>query len=256
MVDIARQADVDELARSAAEKFVGVVSGIQAAGGGRHSDGVARVVLTGGGAGIKLLENLRSFHEAAERQSETFPAQRIDWTRVEIFFGDERNVEVTHPDSNEGQARTALLDHVGIADESIHSYELGSKELTQGAADYAGVLGEYAPQGFDIHLLGVGPEGHINTLFPHTQAVAEKDQLVVAEFDSPKPPPERATLTLPAVQRAERVWLLVAGEDKTEAAAAVARRASPDEWPAAGAEGSAETVMFLAEDAAADVDKL
>ena len=96
----------------------------------------------------------------------------------------------------------------------------------------------------------MGGEGHINTLFPHTAAVAEAERLVVAEYDSPKPPPERATLTLPAVALAERVWLLVSGAEKAEAAGHVARGADPAEWPAAGARGKQETILFVSEDAA------
>lgn len=254
MVTVNRVSDLDELVRTVAGRLIDVVSNIQATSGGRHNDGVARLVLTGGTAGVRVLAQLRDFDAAADAQADTFPAQRIDWSRVRIFFGDERNVPVGHEDSNEGQAREALLDHVAIPAEQIHGYGLGERDLSEAAAAYETVLAEFAPEGFDVHLLGMGPEGHINTLFPHTAAVAETEKLVVAEYDSPKPPAERATLTLPAVAKAERVWFLVSGKDKAEAAGHVVRRSSPADWPAAGAVGAAETVLFVSEDAAGEID--
>lgn len=76
---------------------------------------------------------------------------------------------------------------------------------------------------------------------------------MVAVHDSPKPPAERLTLTLPAIAKSQRVWLLVAGEEKAEAASHVAAGANPEEWPAAGAHGIEETILFLAENAASQL---
>ncbi len=252
MVIVHRVADQDALIMEAAARFIDVVHAVQN-GGGRHGDGVARVVLTGGGAGIGVLRRLAALDAAAAEQEDSFPAQRIDWSRVRVFFGDERNVPASDPESNEGQAREALLDHVAISDSHIHGYGLGGADLEAATADYESRIREFAPQGFDVHLLGMGHEGHINSLFPHTSAVAEEERLVLAVTDSPKPPAERATLTLPAVARAERVWLLVAGEDKAEAAAHVAHGAEAADWPAAGARGIAETVLFVADNAAGEI---
>ena len=203
-----------------------------------HSTGrCAKIVLTGGTAGIKLLERLRD--------------EPIDWTGVDVFFGDERNVPVDHPDSNEGQAREALLNHVDIPEENIHGYGLDGGSMDAAVARYREVLDAHAPDGFDLHLLGMGGEGHINSLFPHTAAVRERDALVVAVTDSPKPPAERATLTLPAVQSADHVWLLVSGAEKAEAASHAADGVNgADEWPVAGALGRKETVLRITEDAA------
>ncbi|GAB3943914.1 6-phosphogluconolactonase [Corynebacterium tapiri] len=235
MISVHRTRDIDALTDEAADRFVSVVKRVQDSG--RH----ARVVLTGGTPGIGTLKKLR------ERASE------IDFTRIQFFFGDERNVAVEHSDSNEGQAREALLDHVDIPQENIHSYGLGTKDMETAARDYAETLAQFAPEGFDIHLLGMGPEGHINTLFPHTDAVAERRALVVPVYDSPKPPSERVTLTLPAVWKADHVWLLVSGEEKAEAARNVIARADSTEWPAAGAEGREETIIFLDDAAAQDI---
>ena len=148
----------------------------------RSGDGRARVVLTGGTAGIALLRRLRT--------------EAIDWANVDVFFGDERNVPVDHPESNEGQAREALLDHVDIPEANIHGYGLDGGPMDAAVARYEAALAEFAPDGFDLHLLGMGGEGHINSLFPHTSAVREHDAMVVTVTDSPKPPAERATLTL------------------------------------------------------------
>ncbi len=254
MVTIHRVADLDELIEHAALRFIDLIAALQAPGAGVHSDGVARVVLTGGGAGIGLLEQLAHLEAAAQAQAESFPALRIDWQRVHIFFGDERNVPTSDPQSNEGQARNALLHHVGIPEENIHGYDLGAISMDSAAHAYEAEIAEYAPQGFDLHLLGMGEEGHINSLFPHSPALEEKHRLVVAVSDSPKPPAERLTLTLPAINSAAHVWFLVAGSQKAEAVEHLVNADDAREWPAAGVEGKKETLLWVAEDAAGAID--
>lgn len=253
MVTLHRVSDVDELISSAALKFIDVVTAIQAPGGGLHNDGVARVVLTGGGAGIGTLRELARLDAAAHGQSEDYPALAIDWTRVHVFFGDERNVPVSDPDSNEEQARAALLHAVGIPEQHIHGLDLGAIAMEHAAKAYAGEIAEFAPNGFDLHLLGMGGEGHINSMFPHSPAVLEEEELVVAVHDSPKPPAERVTLTLPAVNRSQRVWFLVSGAEKAEAASHIVKGSPAVEWPAAGAHGTQETILFLSDDAAGEL---
>ncbi|MCK7636994.1 6-phosphogluconolactonase [Corynebacterium pygosceleis] len=250
MVDITRVRDLNALIDEAAARMTRTIAAVQATGG-LHGDGVARIVLTGGGAGIGLLRKLAEFDNTARTMGEDFPVVHIDWSRVHVFFGDERNVDVTHPESNEGQARAVLLDHVDIADANIHGYGLGSGDLEAAVSRVTRALESFAPKGFDLHLLGMGGEGHINSMFPHTPAVRETRDPVTAVTDSPKPPAERVTLTLPAVRSAERVWLLVSGAEKAEAARAVIDGADPEAWPAAGARGRSETVLFLDDAAAA-----
>ncbi|PRQ11918.1 6-phosphogluconolactonase [Corynebacterium sp. 13CS0277] len=211
--------------------------------GGVHGDHIARVVVTGGTAGIATLKALTDLHDAHE-QNPHAPAHPIDYSRLHVFFGDERNVPVSDPESNEGQARAAWLDHVPVPSSRIHSYRLGELSLEESVAHMSDVLAESAPHGFDLHLLGMGGEGHINSLFPHTPALAERERLVVAVTDSPKPPAERATLTLPAVNSADAVWFLVAGADKGEAVAELIARGDAAQWPAAGAAGRDSTVLF------------
>lgn len=241
MVTLRRSPALSDLVDDAARAFVAFVSGIQVSGGGCHDDGTARVVLTGGGAGIGTLARVRELEESDPL---------IDWNRVHVYFGDERNVAADHPDSNEGQARAALLDHVGVPAAHIHGYGLGDVPMQEAADALEETIAVTAPEGFDLHLLGMGHEGHINSLFPHTDAVREDSRLVLAITDSPKPPAERVSLTLPAVRRADQVWLLVSGAEKAEAAGHVMRRSPAVDWPAAGAEGRRDTVLFLSDDAA------
>ncbi|BBZ14081.1 6-phosphogluconolactonase [Mycobacterium branderi] len=233
--------DSDALAAAAGQRLIDVIGAAIAA------RGRALVVLTGGGNGNRLLGYLRT------------QQRRIDWTRVHLFWGDERYVPEDDDERNEKQARAALLDHIDIPARNVHAMPASDGEfdsdLAAAALAYEQVLaanaesGEPAPD-FDVHLLGVGPEGHINSLFPDAPAVRETARLVVAVDDSPKPPPERITLTLPAVRRAREVWLMVSGAEKAEAVAAGVGGADPVSCPAAGAVGRENTVWFLDSEAA------
>ena len=209
--------------------------------------GTAHIVLTGGGSGIGLLERV------AGRSGE------VDWSNVHLYWGDERFVPADDDERNEKQAREALLNHVDIPEANVHPMapsggDFGD-DLDAAAADYLRVLAANAADGsvpdFDVHLLGMGGEGHINSLFPRTAAVRERERMVVGVVDSPKPPPRRITLTLPAVQRSREVWLVVSGAAKADAVAAAVGGADPDEVPAAGAVGREATVWLLDEEAAA-----
>ncbi|MGW4482147.1 6-phosphogluconolactonase [Rhodococcus triatomae] len=235
--------DSAALVEAAAAKLIDVIVDAQAA------RGTASVVLTGGGNGIGVLRALRA------------DSGRIDWSKVDIFWGDERFVPAGHPDRNEVQAHEALLDHVPVDPARLHPMPYGdgayAGDPDAAAHAYEHLLAAHAGGGpipdFDVHLLGMGGEGHVNSLFPETDAVREQSRFVVGVTDSPKPPAERVTLTLPAVQRARRVWLLVAGADKAEATAAAIGGADPVDVPSAGALGAEETVWFLDRAAAANL---
>ncbi|MGA9493096.1 MAG: 6-phosphogluconolactonase [Mycobacterium sp.] len=234
-------ADSDDLVAAAGWRLISVVD-IAVTARGR-----AQIVLTGGGNGNKLLRFLAA-------QSE-----RIDWPNVHLFWGDDRYVAEDDDDRNDRQAREALLDHIAIPQRNVHAMpaadgEFGS-DLAAAALAYEQLLAANAEPGdpapnFDVHLLGVGPEGHINSLFPDTPAVRETTRQVVAVEDSPKPPPLRISLTLPAIQRSREVWLLAAGEEKAEAVAAAIGGADPVSIPAAGAIGRERTIWFLDSQAA------
>ncbi len=234
--------DKSELIATAARRFVDLVTHAQS------ERGVASVVLTGGSNGIAILRAL-----AAD-------SGHIDWGRVELFWGDDRFVPTDDPERNYGQACEALLDHVPVDPARVHqmapSDGVFGDDIDAAAKDYADLLmkvGTGAVPHFDLHLLGMGGEGHINSLFPHTAATAESEKTVVAVEDSPKPPPRRITLTLPVVNRAKSVWFLVTGEDKAEAVAAAHMGAHAADWPCAGAHGTDETVWFVDRPAAARI---
>jgi 6-phosphogluconolactonase len=208
----------------------------------------ALIVLTGGGTGIGLLKHVGDHDE------------KIDWSRVHLFWGDERFVPADDDERNEKQAREALIDKIDIPAANVHAMAASDggfgDDIDAAAQAYAQVLASNAEPGqpapdFDVHLLGIGPEGHINSLFPDTAAVREQARLVVGVEDSPKPPPRRITLTLPAVQRSREVWLVAAGEGKADAVAAAIGGADPASVPAAGAVGREATVWLLDEAAAA-----
>jgi 6-phosphogluconolactonase len=101
---------------------------------------------------------------------------------------------------------------------------------------------------FDLSLLGLGPDGHVASLFPGLPHVHEQDATVLGVRDSPKPPPERVTMTLPMINSAERVWFLVAGADKAGAVAAVRGGAPLERTPGAGVRGTEETLLLVTED--------
>lgn len=208
--------------------------------------GRAKIVLTGGGTGIGMLSKLAG-------------SDHIDWSKVHLFWGDDRYVPEADDERNYKQAREALLDRVEIPAANVHAMPASDGEfgddLDAAALAYDHVLAANAEPGqpapyFDVHLLGMGGEGHINSLFPHTPAVRETSRMVVGVADSPKPPPRRITLTLPAIQRSREVWLIVSGAAKADAVAAAIGGADPVDVPAAGAVGRDATVWLLDEDAA------
>jgi 6-phosphogluconolactonase len=239
-------ADGDALLETAGGRLVDTIQTAVAA------RGRALIVLTGGGNGIGLLKYLGTRR------------QQIEWSKVHLFWGDERYVPEDDDERNDKQAREVLLDHIDIPSSHVHTMpasdgEFGS-DLAAAALAYEQLLAANAEPGqpvpnFDVHLLGMGPEGHINSLFPETPAVLETTRMVVAVDDSPKPPPQRITLTLPAIRRSREVWLMVSGAGKADAAAAAIGGASPAEVPAAGAVGLDTTLWLLDREAAAKLPR-
>jgi 6-phosphogluconolactonase len=161
-------------------------------------------------------------------------APAIDWTRVHVAFGDERLVPPDHTDSNYAMARAALFARVPIPATQIHRVDGERRDAAGAAAAYAAALGRafaIAPGAwpvFDVVLLGVGPDGHTASLFPHTAALDVRDRVAAAAV-APAPPTARVTLTYPVLNAARTVILLVSGEDKAVAVA----RAFDDAVPVA-----------------------
>jgi 6-phosphogluconolactonase len=201
------------------------------------------LVLTGGRTGIAVLEQVRGSHRR----------DTVDWTRIDVFWSDERFVPVRDDERNERQAREALLDHVPTPPHSVHAIAASDgrfgDDLDLAAHDYDLVLRSRSRRNgqlFDVCLLGVGEEGHVASLFPDSPAVRAADRYAVAVRNSPKPPACRVSLTLCAIRRADEVWLMTGGTGKADAvAAALAPGTDERALPAAGARGLRRTVWFL-----------
>lgn len=235
--------DADLLAQAVAARLVTALVDAQAARGS------ASVVLTGGGIGIATLRTLR---DSAARDA-------VDWRHLDIWWGDERYLPAGHPDRNETQAREALLDAVDCDPARVHPMPAAENgdDPEAAAARYAAELAaaarpeDHAPvPTFDVLLLGVGPEGHVASLFPESPALHD-ERPVVAVHGSPKPPPTRISLTFPSLRAAREVWVLAAGESKAEAVRlGLSADADPEKAPVAGARGR-ERTLFLLDTAAA-----
>jgi 6-phosphogluconolactonase len=152
---------------------------------------------------------------------EVLTGLEVAWGRVTVLFGDERCVPPDHPDSNYRMARETLLDRVAPATVHRMPAELGPDE---GAALYSQVVAALAP--LDLVLLGIGEDGHTASLFPGHPAVDARGWAIGIK-DSPKPPPQRVTLTLSALRGARRVIVLATGAGKADAVAKARRGEVP-----------------------------
>jgi 6-phosphogluconolactonase len=141
-----------------------------------------------------------------------------DWSRTEFFWGDERAVPADDPESNYRLARSLWLDPAGIAPGRIHRMPADAPDLEQAAASHAAEMGRIlgTPPRLDLVLLGVGPDGHVCSLFPGHPLLQEERRWVAPVLDAPKPPPRRLTLTLPALAAAERVVFVALGHAKSD----------------------------------------
>jgi 6-phosphogluconolactonase len=173
---------------------------------------------------------------------EALASRPLDWSAIDVWFGDERFVPVTDPDSNEGMARAVLLDRVGPR--AIHSMAGAGTTIDAAADAYDEQVGNAPP--IDLVHLGLGPDGHTASLFPGSAALSITDRLVVANGDDQHPHP-RLTFTYPALARAHLVVFTVAGGDKHDA---FTRIRAGDDLPAAHV--TAEQVVWLVDPAAAD----
>lgn len=206
--------------------------------------GTHHIVLTGGGVGTDVLVALQRV------------SKPIDWDRVHLWWGDERFLPEGDPDRNETGARDALLNSLPIPRSHVHPMPADvGQGATAAAAHYADELARFSDDGFvpafDVILLGMGPEGHVASLFPGMQALHASASVVPIE-DSPKPPPTRISLSLAAIREAREVWIVAAGHAKAEAvAAALSPATPPHDVPAAGARGRDATVFWLDREAAA-----
>ncbi len=197
--------DDDTTAADAADRLISALATAQAA------RGTASIVLTGGGVGIAMLQEVARSPRRAE----------VAWPSVEVFWGDERYLPAGDDERNDTQAREALLDDLDLDPGRVHPMppsdapeEAGGGDPDLAADVYATVLSEAASrlggEGvpiFDVLLAGCGPEGHVLSVFPDSPAVHAQAVGVLAVRDCPKPPPTRVTLTLAAARQAREIWL-------------------------------------------------
>jgi 6-phosphogluconolactonase len=230
--------DAEVLAQAVAARLITRVVDTQSARGSAH------IVLTGGTVGIAVLAAVAA----------TSARDAIDWHALDVWWGDERFLPDGHPERNETGARRALLDRVDIDPSRVHVIPgPDSGHTPEEAADaYAIELRKAArPEdhgpvpSFDVLLLGMGPDSHVASLFPGQPALYEEERPVVAVHGSPKPPPTRITLTLPAIRAAREVWLVAAGEEKAQAVRLSLSGAGQVQVPAAGARGRQGSLFLL-----------
>lgn len=203
--DVRIFADVDQLARAAADEFARRATARAEAGK------IFTVALSGGSTPKRLFKLL----------AEEPYRSRVPWSDIHFFWGDERTVPPDDPDSNFGAANRALFSQVAIPLDNIHRIKGEMSDPMQAAADYESELlrffglaeGEF-PR-LDLAFLGMGADGHTASLFPGTQALSEARRLAVAPWVE-KLRTHRVTLTCPVFNKAACILLLVAGEAKAE----------------------------------------
>ncbi|XP_027100710.2 probable 6-phosphogluconolactonase 1 isoform X2 [Coffea arabica] len=163
----------------------------------------------------------------------------VDWAKWYIFWADERVVAKSHADSNYKLAKDGILSKVPVIPSHVHSIN-DTVSAEKAAEDYEFVIRQLVrtrvinvsdicdcPK-FDLILLGMGPDGHVASLFPGHSVLDEKEQWVTFITDSPKPPPERITFTLPVINSASNVAVVVTGGSKADAVHLVVDDVEPD----------------------------
>ncbi len=234
--------DPATLARAAAQRFVNL------ARSAISRRGVFHVALAGGNTPRRLYQTL-----AAPPWREA-----VDWSCLQVFFGDERAVAPDHPDSNYRMARENLLDHLPIPATHVHRMKGESPHLETAATEYEELLTRMLPVAeggvpcFDLILLGLGPDGHIASLFPGTPVLEIHDRWVAPVYVD-KLRSWRLTLTLPVLNRARHLLLLVAGAAKNAIVCDVfARREDAPRYPVERLSPRGTLEWFLDEAAAAN----
>ena len=201
--------------------------------------------LTGGTVGILTLSVL----------AEQPDLERIDFTRVHIWWGDERFLEANSPDRNAVQARDAFLKKINIPESNIHEFPASDQglSLTTAKSSFEESLNTHFGEGvplFDLTILGMGPDGHIASLFPGHEGLSA-EAIVVAEPNSPKPPSERLSFGFDALNNSQKIIFVVSGIDKANAVKEVHTNENCD-LPAAKVVALGETIWFIDQAAGAE----
>lgn len=237
-VEIRKLRDGSSVAAAAAEFFLDLLRGELA-----HKP-LVHVALTGGTVGIA---SLAALGEHPNRDS-------LDYSRVHIWWGDERFVERGSRERNAVLAREALLSKLAIPAANIHEFPAANEGLSLDEArqSFNAQAAKFASKAgtidFELVFLGMGPDGHVASLFPGHDTETNS-ALIISEHDSPKPPSERLSFSYKALNAAQNVVFVVAGTDKSEAVAdAFGKRGST--LPAAMVRGVSSTVLLVDEAAA------
>jgi len=234
-------ADAEELASTAAQRTLEVLAAAI------EERGVAHLVVTGGGILEATLAQLAV-------------PEALDWSKLHVWWGDERYVPADSDDRNDKPAMAKLFDKVPYEPALLHrmpASDAGFDSAEAAASAYAEALAAAADDAdvpaFDVVLLGVGPDGHCASLFPGHPGTRELEASVIAVHDSPKPPPTRLSLTFPALDAGRQVWFIASGDGKAEAVARALGGAPRDEVPSAGPRGRERTVWLLDQAAASQL---
>ncbi len=233
-----RFSDGDSVARAASSALLAKLQSLTL------SQDVVHIALTGGTVGIATLARFAELPEA----------KAFDYSKVHFWWGDERFVPAASADRNAKQAHDAMFRHLTVPGSNIHAFPAAGagEDLDEAAKSFATLLASFAPADsaypkFDVVLLGMGPDGHIASLFPGRPAPAA-GITVFAEHDSPKPPPARLTFSYEVLNGADEIWFTVAGADKSEAVN-VAFSEAPERLPVGRVRGTQKTVWFVDETA-------
>ncbi|MDE9364508.1 6-phosphogluconolactonase [Luteipulveratus sp. YIM 133132] len=238
--EVLRHPDKQATADAAAAQLVSTLATAQREG--REP----QVALTGGSMGSAIIASVLARPDHAD----------VDWSRVTVWWGDERYLPAGDSERNDTQNDAAGLGSLGLDPTRVH--RVGGPDraasVEASAQAYGDLMRQEGGGEFEVVMFGVGPDGHVASLFPHHPAQRISDRIAVAVHDSPKPPPDRVSLTFEALNHAREVWFLVAGEDKAQAVAA-ALTPGADRWdvPASGVSGGTATRWFVDEAAAADL---
>jgi len=234
--------DADVLVHAVASRLINRIADAQA------QRGEASIVLTGGRVAARVYADVL----ASKIQGV------VDWSKVDFWWGDERFLPPGDPERNETQAREAFLDRLPVDPARVHPMAAAGVVETpeEAAALYAAELtkaagGKGVPV-FDLLLLGIGEDGHVASLFPGNTAL-EAEGAAVGVRNSPKPPPERVSLTMSAINSATAAWVIASGAGKAEA---VDEALSKRELPAGRVEAQGHTRWLVDKDAAANLKHL
>ncbi|GAB2466774.1 6-phosphogluconolactonase [Jatrophihabitans fulvus] len=237
--EVVVQPTSDALAGSVADRAVATLAAAVTARGEAH------LVVTGGSILEKVLAGM------APR------ADAFDWSAVHVWWGDERFVPSDSDERNDRPAMAKLFDLVPVDPAKVHrmpASDVGFDDAEAAADAYQQAMldaggGSVPP--FDVILLGLGPDGHCASLFPGHPGTQVTGRPVIAVHDSPKPPPDRLSLTFEGLDAAREIWLIASGDGKADA---VAKAVGGDEsLPSARPRGRERTLWLLDEDAASQL---